>query len=133
MCVNPGLLHPWVLRAALLPLLLAHSGAPLVPLSIKLHLADNQEFKPEVNVNCWVPTEVQRVCGCLWNVAVGEGRGRNHRDLILELLAVPSPWTWGLPELWSAQGGSAGSGWDRSLCLSLTKIAKFDLAWALWR
>lgn len=105
----------------------ASGPAPLVPLSIKLHLADNREFEPEVNVNCWVPTEVQGVCGCLWNVAVAEGRGTNRRDLILGLLALPSPWIRGLPELWLA-----GSGWERSLlCLSLTKIAKLDLAWAL--
>lgn len=81
-----------------------------------------------MNVNCWVPTEVQGVCGCLWNVAVAEGRGRNHRDLNPGLLALPShcPQSCGVH-----RGGSAGSGWERSLCLYLTKIAKFDLARAL--
>lgn len=79
-----------------------------------------------MNVNCWVPTEVQGVCGCLWNVAVAEGRGRNHRDLNPGLLALPShcPQSCGVH-----RGGVLGqAGRGPSV---LTKIAKFDLAQAL--
>lgn len=66
----------------------------------------------------WLP--VERCC------CRGKGQKPQGSDPWAPCSAFPLP-----PELWSAQGGSAGSGWERSLCLYLTKIAKFDLARAL--
>lgn len=107
----------WVVRAVLLPPPLHPWWGSPFPLSIKLHLADNGEFYPEVNVNWWGPQggaggvclQLLRGSGPFLCPAVGQDCGP---------AVLPLPQQLGQQGLVVHLGfGCAGSAWEVSLAL----------------